>query len=208
MQEASLPDRLRELEESVWQDVDLVQVRGKTLSAGDLEGAARAWVNHLHGLPTAVIVNDRVDVALSASAVGAHLGQHDMPIRTAREITPEGFLLGASTHNRKELLLAQEESADYVGLGAFFFSPTKDNAGLLDHQSACLGERIPTLKIPVLAIGGVTVERITDVFRIPAVTGVAVGSAIQAADDPAGAIRELRVAIDAAWRRRQSSTEL
>ncbi len=62
--------------------------------------------------------------------------------------------------------------------------------------------------IPVLAIGGVTVERITDVFRIPAVTGVAVGSAIQAADDPAGAIRELRVAIDAAWRRRQSSTEL
>jgi thiamine-phosphate pyrophosphorylase len=208
MHEARFPDRLRELEETVWWDVDLVQVRGKTLSAGDLESAARAWVSHLRGHSTAVIVNDRVDVALAAGAQGAHLGQDDMPIRTAREITPEGFLLGASTHNREELLQAQEESADYAGLGAFFISPTKNNAGLLDPPSACLSTRIPAFEMPVLAIGGVTVERITEVFRVPTVTGVAVGSAVQAADDPAGVIRELRAAIDVAWHRRQLSTEL
>ena len=103
---------------------------------------------------------------------------------------------------------AHEESADYAGLGAFFISPTKNNAGLLAPGSTGLLRRIPALEMPVLAIGGVTAERITEVFRVPMVTGVAVGSAIQAADDPAEAIRELRAAIDVAWHRRQLSTEL
>lgn len=188
---------LQNLDDDVWSAVDLVQVRGKGLSPADLEGAARDWVERLEGLATAVIVNDRVDVALAAGADGAHLGRGDLPVEAARESVPEGFLLGASAHSRDELLLRQAEGADYAGLGAFYPSSTKPEAVSLAPGPAGLMEPIPALMIPVLAIGGVDATRLAEVLRVPAVTGIAVSGAIRDAVDPGRAVRELRAALDA-----------
>lgn len=188
---SELPDRLRPITDETWSYVDIVQVRGKTLPAGELERATRSWVRRLRDLPTLVIVNDRVDVAVAAGADGAHLGRADLGIQRAREVAGEGFILGASTHNREELLEAQDEGADYAGLGAFYPSSTKRDTTELELRAAGLEDPVPDLMLPVLAIGGITAERIAAVLEVPVVTGVAVGSAIQHAGDPARAIRDL-----------------
>lgn len=190
-----LPNRLRTVTDETWSYVDIVQVRSKTLSSGELESATRSWVRRLSDLPTLVVVNDRVDVALAAGADGAHLGRSDLGIQRAREVAGEGFILGASTHNREELLKAQDEGADYAGLGAFYPSSTKHDTTQLELQPAGLEGSVPNLTLPVLAIGGITAERIPAVLEVPVVTGVAVGSAIQHAGDPAHAIRDLSIEL-------------
>lgn len=190
-----LPERLRPITDETWSYVDIVQVRGKTLPAGELESAARRWVRRLRDLPTLVIVNDRVDVAVAVDADGVHLGCADLRIQRAREVAGEGFILGASTHNREELLEAQDAGADYAGLGAFYPSSTKHDTTQLELRASGLEDPVPDLTLPVLAIGGITAERIPAVLQVPVVTGVAVGSAIQHASDPARAIRDLSVEL-------------
>lgn len=193
------PRRLLEIEDEEWARVDLLQVRGKDLPAGEMEELVRAWIARLAGLPTRVVVNDRLDVALAAGADGVHLGQEDLPLDRARSLAPPGFLLGASTHGRGELLAAQRSGADYAGLGAFFGTGTKPGAGLLEPAGAGVLSTIPDLEIPVLAIGGITPARVDEALRIPAVTGVAVSGAIQEAPDPGRAIRDHHWALHAAW---------
>lgn len=193
------PEALWGLPDDAWRDVDLVQIRGKDLDDGDLETLARGWLSRLSGVETRVIVNDRLDVALSAGVHGAHLGREDLPIGEARKSAPEGFLLGSSCHSRDELLIAQAGGADYAGLGAFFTSRTKSDALPLDPWRGGLMERIPALTMPVLAIGGLTPDRVEEAFRVPAVTGVAASAAIQRAEDPAAKIAAFRRELHRAW---------
>lgn len=193
------PRRLLEIEDEDWTRVDLLQVRGKALPAGELEDLTRAWIARLAGLSTRIVVNDRLDVALATGAHGVHLGREDLPLDRARALAPPGFLVGGSTHGRDELLAAQAAGADYAGLGAFFVTETKPEAHPLEPSEAALTAPIPELEIPVLAIGGLTSARVVQALRIPAVTGVAVSAAIQAASDPGAAIRDLHQALDRAW---------
>lgn len=181
-----------------WDAVDIVQVRGKDLPAGDLETLARVWIAALEEHSTLVVVNDRLDVALAAGADGVHLGRNDLPVDEARSTTPEGFVIGATAHGAAEIARAQAAGADYAGLGAFFPTDTKAGATVLDPA----GLRSPAPTIPVVAIGGITAQRVAEVLAIPLVTGVAVSAALQAAPEPAEAIRELRSALDRAWRER------
>lgn len=197
---SSRPDRrLLEIDEDTWARVDLLQVRGKSLPAGDLEDLARVWIARLAGLPTRIVVNDRIDVALASGADGVHLGREDLPLDVARSLAPPGFLVGSSTHGRDELLEAQKAGADYAGLGAFFGSGTKAGARRLDPADAGVAAAIPELEIPVLAIGGITPAGVARALRVPAVTGVAVSTAIQGAPDPGKAIRDLHRALRRAW---------
>ena len=193
------PQGLLEIEDDEWARVDLLQVRGKDLPAGELEELARVWIARLAGLSTRVIVNDRLDVALATGADGVHLGQADVPIDRARSLAPPGFLVGASTHGRVELLAAQRSGADYAGLGAFFGTGTKPGARPLESARAGVLTTIPDLEIPVLAIGGITPDKVDEALQVPAVTGVAVSGAIQEASDPGRAIRDLHGALQAAW---------
>lgn len=199
---ADPPDGLWGLPDDVWEEVDLVQVRGKGLTDEDLETLVRGWIDRLAGLAPGVIVNDRLDVALATEAKGVHLGPDDLPVEEARERVPEEFVVGASGGDINEILVAQARGADYVGLGAIFESPTKPDAEVLDPWKAGLMAEIPALTIPVLAVGGMTPEGVDDAFRMWAVTGVAASSAIQRADDPAAAIHRLREAMNRAWERR------
>lgn len=193
------PEDLLGLPDEVWEDVDVVQVRGKELDEGPFVSLVGAWKERLEGSDTLVLVNDRMDVALEAEADGVHLGRDDVPLEAAREQAPEEFVIGSSTHDRDEVLIAQAQGADYAGLGSFFASKTKPDARRLDPWKSGLMERIPALQIPVIGIGGLTPDRVSDAFRIPAVTGVAVSAAIQQADDPRAAIEAFRAALSSAW---------
>lgn len=199
------PEDLWGLDDEVWEDVDMVQVRGKDLEEDAYVGLVKGWVDRLEGTDTLVIVNDRMDVARDAGADGVHLGRDDVPLEAAREQADEDFVLGSSTHDRDEVLIAQANGADYAGLGSFFASETKPDAERLDPWKSGLMERIPALQIPVVGVGGLTPGRVDDAFRIPAVTGVAVSAAIQSADDPAAAIAAFREALSRAWDTRMTA---
>lgn len=183
---------------AAWGAADLVQVRGKGLPAGDLEALVRGWLAAVAADATRIVVNDRLDVALATGAHGIHVGRADLPPEAIRARAPE-LLLGMSAHDRAELLEAQAAGADYAGLGAFYDSRTKPEAVVLDRSAAGLLEPSPGLRNPVLAIGGITAERIPDVLSVPVVTGIAVSEAIQGAIDPAEAVARLRSALDRAW---------
>lgn len=193
------PQRLLDIDDEAWARVDLLQVRGKSLPAGELEDLGRAWIARLAGLGVRVVVNDRLDVALASGAHGVHLGQEDLPLAAARRLAPPGFLVGSSTHDREELLGARAEGADYAGLGAFFGTGTKAGARRLDPREEWLGTALPGLEIPVLAIGGITPARVADALRVPVVTGVAVSGAIQEAADPGAAIRDFHESLQRTW---------
>jgi thiamine-phosphate pyrophosphorylase len=147
-------------------------------------------------------VNDRFDVALATGAGGVHVGREDLPPEEIRKIGGPDVVVGVSAHDRKELLEAQASGATYAGLGAFYASRTKPEANVIDVEGAEIRDPLPGLAIPVLAIGGITAERVGNVLRIPAVTGVAVSAAIQRSDDPAAAVGRLRSALVQAWRDR------
>lgn len=197
--DARPPERLWAAGDRAWSRVDLVQVRGKRLAAGELEELTRGWVARLAGLPCRVIVNDRLDVAIAGGAHGVHLGRDDLEIETARRLAPPGFVIGGSSHDRAELLTVQAAGADYAGLGAFATTSTKPDASRLEPGRAGLATPVLGLEIPVLAIGGITPATAAGALEIPVVTGVAVSRAIQAAPDPEAAIEAIYEALRAAW---------
>ena len=166
----------------------MVQLRLKHVAPRELVEVARTLVARL---PVPLVVNDRLDVALAAGAAGVHLGSDDLPVAAARAMAPPGFVIGASLGDERELDDAR--LADYVGIGPFFATTSKANAGLpigpaRFSRLASLGGR------PALAIGGVTRENARLAIDAGA-RGVAVIGAIFAAPDPEGAARALRAAL-------------
>ena len=181
----------------------MVQVRGKSMSAADLERLVTLWLGTVSGSPTLVVVNDRLDVALATGAHGVHVGRNDLPVGAVRRLAPRGFVIGVSAHDERELTVARETGASYAGLGAFYGSRTKPEAVLLRRDLPGLGEAVREAAIPLLAIGGITAGRVPDVFSSAAVSGIAVSHAIQGAPDPAAAVLELRAEVDRAWKARE-----
>ena len=113
------------LEQAIAGGVDAVQVREKSIGGGELIAHARAVRGFCAPRGVAVIVNDRIDVALAAGADGVHLGTHDLPIRDARRIAGPSFLIGASTHSLEEARAALATGADHCGVGAMYESSLK-----------------------------------------------------------------------------------
>lgn len=186
-----------------WSSLDLVQVRGKSMPAADLESLVALWRDAVSGSRTLVVVNDRLDVALATGAHGVHVGRDDLPVDEVRRLAPHGFVIGVSAHDEREVALARESEASYAGLGAFYGSRTKPEAVLLERDRPGLGEAIREAAIPILAIGGITAERVHDVFSSAPVSGIAVSHAIQGAADPTAATLELRAEVDRAWMARK-----
>jgi len=143
----SLGDAIRR---NVSAGVDWIQIREKDLSA-------REFFALLQGLPGKIIANTRVDVALAAGAAGAHLPSDSPPPHLWRTMTPPGFLIGVSCHSAEELRMAEDEGADYAVFGPVFppLSKPRDRpaVGLEGLARAVAGVRIP-----VLALGGITWE--------------------------------------------------
>ncbi len=141
-------------------------------------------------------MNDRVDLALAAGADGAHVGQEDLPAEAARRLLGEGRLLGVSTHDGRQADAAARAGADYIGFGPMFGTGTKDT-GYTPRGLDLLREVRAAVDLPILAIGGITLDNVAGVIRAGA-TAPAVISAVVAARDIAGAARAFRERVLAA----------
>ena len=158
-----------------------IQLRERDLSAHDLLELAREVKVLTSQRDSQFVVNDRIDVALSLEEVGVHLRSNSMPVTVARRLLGPRRLLGVSAHSRDEAMRAEGEGADYVVLGPVYDTPSKQAFGSPLGLSK-LEEICRVVHVPIIGIGGITVDRARDVRRAGAF-GVAVITAILGADD-------------------------
>ena len=173
--------------------VRVFQLRVKTPHTGEFYSEAFRLTPLIHAAGGRLFVNDRCDVALAAGADGVHLGQQDLPFGEARALLRPDMLIGISTHSVEQALEAEAAGADYIGFGPIF--PTRSKA----HPDPVVGieglrEVRSRVRVPIVAIGGITAANISSVARAGS-EAPAVLSAVLEAADPARALRELMAAI-------------
>lgn len=172
--------------------VTLVQLREKEGDTGELYQKALRLkaVTDAHRVP--LIIDDRIDVMLAVDAAGVHVGQSDMPAAVARKLIGPDKILGVSAGTLEEAVQAEKDGADYLGVGAVFPTQTKKDADPVSAET--LKEIARTVSIPVVAIGGIKKENIP-LLKDLGLAGVAVVSAVMAAEDPEKEARELSALI-------------
>jgi thiamine-phosphate pyrophosphorylase len=173
-----------------------VQLRMKDAPARTLMETALSIAAECRDAGVAFIVNDRLDVALAAGAGGVHVGQDDLPADAARALLGPALLLGVSAATVEEAEAARRAGADYVGVGAVYATSTKGDAGAAVGL-ARVREIAEACPLPVVGIGGITVDNAGAVIRAGA-AGVAVITAVTMAEDMAAATRRLREEVDRA----------
>lgn len=136
-----------------------------------------------------LIINDRVDIALAAGADGVHVGQSDLPAAAVRRIIGQDKILGVSASSLEEAVKAQEDGADYIGVGAMFSTATKTDAKLVTMEE--LIKIRAAVTVPIVVIGGINQET-APLFKGTGVDGLAVVSAIVAQPDIEAAARGMR----------------
>lgn len=176
---------------------DAIQLRDKEAGGGELLRVSREVVRlaRSSGSACLILVNDRVDVALACGADGVHLGQEDLPADSARRILGVGKVLGVSAGTVEEALAARDGGADYLGVGPVFATPTKPDAGEPIGIEGLRKIR-EAVDLPIVAIGGINAENAALVLRAGA-DGIAVISAVSAAEDMNEAVGRLRRIVDA-----------
>ena len=151
---------LDQCREAVDARIDMIQVRERGLDDGALASLVTELVRLTRATSTRVIVNDRLDVALACRADGVHLRGDSIPPEAARSIAPEGFLIGRSVHQEHEAKAMV--GVDYLIAGTVF--PTSSKPGLTEWLGVeGLARICRSAAVPVLAIGGVTADRLPDV---------------------------------------------
>jgi thiamine-phosphate pyrophosphorylase len=173
----------------------MVQLREKTWPSGQLLPLAERLRARCAAAGVTFIVNDRVDLALAVQADGVHLGQDDLPARVARPLLRPGMLLGISTHSVAQARAAQADGADYVAVGSIFATATKPDFELVGPDLVRILRS--EIRVPLIGIGGITHDNVQQVIRAGA-DGVAVISAVGAADDPRAASERFVTLIRAA----------
>jgi thiamine-phosphate pyrophosphorylase len=176
-----------------------VQLREKDLTGVELLDLARTLRDVTARHDAWLLVNDRVDVALAVEADGVHLPEAGLPPAAARRLVGPDRLVGVSTHSAESLDAAQAGGADFVFFGPVYDTPHKRAWGA-PQGTAALAAACRRARVPVLAIGGVTAERVPELADAGA-AGVAVIRALLDAADPAAATWKLLAACDRAWRR-------
>ena len=169
------------IEESLKGGVSVVQLREKKAETLDFYNLALKVKEITQKYNVPLIINDRIDIALAIDADGVHVGQSDMPAKTARSMIGEDKILGVSAANIKEAKKAQRDSADYIGVGAVYPTNTKDDATSVPKKE--LKEIVKSVDIPVVAIGGITQEN-AHKLNDCGIDGLSVVSAIMEAKNP------------------------
>jgi len=193
--------------------VELLQYRNKHASSRQLfevsqaisvklSAAARPGAGKAHSHAPRFIVNDRADIALVVNAGGVHVGQEDLGVEEARAIVGRDRWVGVSTHSLEQLDAADKTSADYIAFGPIFATRSKENPDPVVGLDLLREARRHTRK-PLVAIGGITLERAAEVYRAGA-DSLAVMAGLIRCDDPAA--RAAQFLAEAARVRRESGS--
>jgi thiamine-phosphate pyrophosphorylase len=166
--------------------VRAVQLREKDLEGRELYILATRLRKITENYSARLLINDRADVALAVEADGVQLGQTSFSVATARSLLGPGKLIGASAHNPVEIAAAA--GADFIVFGPVYFTPSKAAYGKPQGITR-LRQAVEQSSVPVLAIGGIHLERISEVLATGAY-GVAMISALSTASDPDQMARE------------------
>ncbi len=136
----------------------LVQLREKHASPREFYAEALSAVQAARSLGVQIIINDRVNIAIAVKADGVHLGQEDLPPSKARLLLGDSAIIGYSTHSLKQAMEASFEPVDYVAIGPVFQTGTKENPDPVVGLEG-LAEVRPRVSVPLVAIGGITLDR-------------------------------------------------
>ncbi len=167
----------------------LIQLREKSLGYDAFKYQALEIQRLCKKYHVPFIVNDNVSLAQDINADGVHVGQEDMNAANVRALIGSSKILGVSVRTPEEAVLAEKQGADYLGAGAVFHTGSKSDAVEITHEA--LREICSAVKIPVVAIGGITLHNARELAGT-GIAGLAVISAIFASPDITGAAQELR----------------
>lgn len=174
--------------------VDWVQIREKDLDGRPLSDLVSGAIAAIRGSTAKILVNDRLDIALTTGANGVHLGENSLPIaeavRAKRQFSPAEFWIGASCHSLEAARRAAQEGADYVFFGPVFPTPSKAQFGAPQGLDR-LAEVCSSTPIPVLAIGGINAENAGTCTEVGA-AGIAAIRLFQEARDLSALLGKLR----------------
>ncbi len=184
---------LRRVEQACKGGVTLIQLREKEKTTREYIGLAEKVhkVTQRYNIP--LIIDDRVDVALAINAEGVHVGQSDMPMKTARLLMGENKIVGATAKTVQQAQIAYSEGADYLGVGAIYPTTTKVKTILTSVDT--LKAIVKAVPIKVNAIGGLNKDNI-GVLKNSGIDGICVVSAIMKAENPQLAAQELKAAAE------------
>ena len=185
-------DFLKIIEKAIEGGVDIIQLREKEEKESKILDLAKEIKKLIVNTEILFIINDRLDIALACDSDGVHLGQDDMPIEKARKITPDGFIIGLSTHNLEQGQRAYHGTPlqpDYIGIGPVFQTPTKPDYKAVGLEYVKWASNNIT-DIPWFAIGGIDNTNIDKVVDAGA-KRVAIVRAIMNAKEPLKATKQL-----------------
>ena len=178
-----------QVEQALMGGVTMVQLREKDLSEAEIIAQARELLELCHGYNVPLIINDNADIALKIGADGVHVGIEDAPVARIRKRAGKDFIIGATAKTLEQAKAAEAAGADYLGVGAVFPSPTKQNA--IRITTAQLKKICGGVSIPAVAIGGIGLQNMSE-LKGGGMKGVAVVSAIFAAEDIKTAAEKLK----------------
>lgn len=156
--------------------VKYIQLREKQLPTRKILDMAYWMIDLTREYNAKLLINDRLDIALAVGAEGVHLGQKSLPVQAVRKVAGDKFLIGVSTHGIEEALEAEKGGADFITLGPIYNTPSKMRYGA-PIGIDILRKVVSRVSIPVLAIGGIKTDTVTEVLDAGA-DGVAVISGI------------------------------
>lgn len=170
-----------------------IQLRMKEATDEEVEPIARRLLQACRDAGATFILDDRVELCKKIQADGVHLGKNDMPVDEARQFLGHEYLIGGTANTIDDIRLLKRRSADYIGCGPFRFTSTKERLapilGLNGYKEIMQAVRGENLRIPVCAIGGITLQDVLPLLNT-GVQGVAVSGSILRAADPAGEMRK------------------
>ncbi|WP_331275614.1 hydroxyethylthiazole kinase [Peptostreptococcus equinus] len=173
-------DFYKTIEESIKGGAKIVQLREKNLSTRDFLIRAKKLKEICDKYDIPLLINDRLDIALAVDAAGVHVGQSDMPIKKVKELIGHNKIVGISAKTVNEAIEAQEQGADYIGVGAIYSTDTKTDSDVITKDT--MMDIRKSVYIPILAIGGVKLDNI-EVLKDRDVDGICVISDILNQED-------------------------
>ena len=182
-------DLLRQVAAAVDGGAGIVQLREKHMGQADFLAEAERFVALCREKGAVSIINDNVEIAAQTGADGVHVGQSDMEAGDVRAKLGPDKIIGVSAQTVAQALQAEAHGADYLGVGAVF--PTGSKADAKEVEWDVLREICQAVSIPVVAIGGITQENVTELAGT-GICGVAVISAIYAQEDIPAAAKNLK----------------